>query len=66
MANFAVLSGSSVVNVIVATSKKNAELATKAECVEYKDENPAGIGWSYIDGLFIAPIPIEVTPDGIA
>jgi hypothetical protein len=60
MANFAVLSGSTVVNVIVATSKKNAELATKAECVEYKDDNPAGIGWSYLDGIFVAPKPLVV------
>ena len=66
MANFAVISGSKVSNVIVATNKKNAELATNCECVEYTEESPAGIGWSYIDGLFIAPIPIEVTPDGIA
>lgn len=61
MANFAVLSGLSVVNVIVASSKKNAELATKAECVEYTDENPAGIGWSYIDGVFVAPVVIDET-----
>jgi hypothetical protein len=60
MANFAVLSGSIVVNVIVATSKKNAELATKAECVEYKDDNPAGIGWTYVDGVFVAPKPVVV------
>jgi hypothetical protein len=65
MANFAVLSGSTVVNVIVASNKKNAELATKSECVEYKDENPAGIGWSYIDGVFIPPV-IPETTDGIA
>jgi hypothetical protein len=65
MANFAVLSGSSVINVISATNKKNAELATNAECVEYTEENPAGIGWSYIDGVFVAPVIAETT-DGIA
>jgi hypothetical protein len=65
MANFAVISGSKVSNVIVASSKKNAELATNFECVEYTDENPAGIGWSYIDKVFIAPIPIEVIDETI-
>ena len=61
MANFAVLSGKNVINVIVASTKKNAELATNAECVEYTDENPAGIGWSYIDGVFVAPVIIDET-----
>jgi hypothetical protein len=61
MKNFAVISGSSVINVIVATTKKNAELATNAECVEYTDENSAGIGWSYVDGVFIAPVVVDET-----
>jgi hypothetical protein len=65
MKNFAVLSGSTVINVIVATTQKNAELATNSECVEYTDENPAGIGWTYIDGVFVAPV-IEETTDGIS
>jgi hypothetical protein len=60
MANFAVLSGSTVVNVIVAKNQKAAELATMAECIEYKDDNPAGIGWSYLDGIFVAPKPVVV------
>jgi hypothetical protein len=64
MKNFAVLSGSSVINVIAATTKKNAELATNSECVEYTEKNPAGIGWSYVDGVFVAPEVIdEVTPE---
>jgi hypothetical protein len=58
MKTFAVLSGSSVINIIVATTKKNAELATNSECAEYTDENPAGIGWSYDGEKFIAPIPV--------
>jgi len=62
MKNFAVISGSSVLNVIVATSKENAELATNAECVEYTEENPAGIGWSYIDGVFVAPV-VEISEE---
>lgn len=65
MKNFAVMSGTSVVNVIAATTQKNAELATNAECVEYTEENPAGIGWNYIDGVFVAPVIAETT-DGIS
>jgi hypothetical protein len=61
MKNFAVLSGNVVSNIIVATNKKNAELATNAECVEYTDENPAGIGWSYVDGVFVAPVVVDET-----
>jgi hypothetical protein len=61
MKNFAVISGTSVINVIVATTKKNAELATNAECVEYTEENPAGIGWTYVDGVFVAPVVVDET-----
>ena len=61
MKNFAVISGTSVVNVITATAKKNAELATNSECVEYTEENPAGIGWSYVDGVFVAPVVVDET-----
>lgn len=58
MANFAVLSGTTVTNVIVAKTKKAAELATNSECIEYSDLNPAGIGWNYVDGVWINPEPI--------
>lgn len=61
MANFAVISGATVANVIVAKTKKDAELATNSECVEYTEENPAGIGWSYVDGVFIAPVVADET-----
>jgi hypothetical protein len=61
MANFAVLSGSSVINVITAEDLESAELATKSMCVEYTEENPAGIGWSYVDGVFIAPLVVDET-----
>jgi len=61
MKNFAVMSGSIVVNVIVATNQESAELATNANCIEYTEENSAGIGWSYENGLFIAPKVIDET-----
>jgi hypothetical protein len=47
MATFAVLSGDLVANTIVADTLENAELATNSVCVEYTDENPAGIGFTY-------------------
>jgi hypothetical protein len=56
MKNFAVLSGTNVINVVAAEDLESAELATKATCVEYTDKNPAGIGWSYDGKKFIAPV----------
>jgi hypothetical protein len=47
MANFAVISGDIVNNVIVADTLEIAELVTGQTCVEYTDTNPAGIGWTY-------------------
>ena len=61
MINFAVITGNQVTNVIVAKTKEDAELVTNAECVEYTDSNPAGIGWTYADGVFTAPV-VEETP----
>lgn len=57
MANFAVLSGNHVTNVIVADNQADAELATQSTCIEYTDTNPAGIGWTYdsVTGIFTAP-----------
>jgi hypothetical protein len=57
MATFAVLSGDLVANTIVADTLENAELATNSVCVEYTDDNPAGIGFTYNSksGKFIRP-----------
>lgn len=60
MANYAVISGTTVTNVIVAETKEDAELVTQSECIEYTDENPAGIGWTYADGVFTAPVVEEI------
>jgi hypothetical protein len=61
MANFAVISGNTVSNIIIADTQADAELVTNSTCVEYTDENPAGIGWTYdaTTGAFTAPIPVE-------
>jgi hypothetical protein len=61
--NFAVISGNNVVNVIVADSKEIAEEVTNLLCIEYTDENPAGIGWTYDGVNFIGPGFIEVVSE---
>lgn len=56
MATFAVINSNIVENIIVADTKEIAEEVTGKTCVEYTDSNPAGIGWSYADGVFTAPV----------
>ena len=59
MATWAVLAGNSVVNIIVADTKEVAEAVTNATCIEYTNENPAGIGWTWDGKKFIAPTPAD-------
>jgi hypothetical protein len=47
MALFAVLSNNVVQNVIVCDSRAVAEEITRATCIEYTKDNPAGIGMVY-------------------
>jgi hypothetical protein len=58
MATYAVIDNGIVENIIIADSKKVAEIVTEKLCVEYTEENPAGIGWIYDGKKFIAPEPI--------
>ena len=65
MATFAVINDEVVENCIVADSLAIAEEVSAKTCVEYTSENPAGIGFTYADGIFTdpnAPIPSEETP----
>jgi len=63
MANFAVMNGNVVVNVIVADTKEIAEQVTNATCIEFDfDINPAGIGYIYDDKKFSLPI-VEAPKD---
>ena len=65
MANYAVIKDGIVNNVIVADTKEIAETVIGLTCIEYTDENPAGIGWSYDGTNFSAPVievPAEETP----
>lgn len=58
MANYAVIQNDKVTNVIVADSKEIAEEVTGLVCIEYTQENLAGIGWVYDGTNFTTP---EVT-----
>ena len=61
MATFAMMSGNTVSNVIVADDKEATEAALNCVLVEYTPENPAGIGWIMDeDGKFHAPITEEL------
>lgn len=55
MSHFAVLNDSVVVNVIVADTLEIAEAVSNARCIEFTEENPAQIGWKYIDDAFVNP-----------
>jgi hypothetical protein len=56
MATFAVISGDSVSNVIIADTKETAEQITGSVCIEYTKANPAGIGWTYNGSTFEQPV----------
>ena len=59
MKTFAVMLENKVINVIVANSKEDAELVSNSICIEYTDENPAGIGWTHDGTTFEQPV---ITP----
>jgi len=61
MATFAVIENDIVTNVIVADTKEVAETVTGLTCIEYTEENPAGIDWTYDGENFIAPVIKEPT-----
>ena len=64
MANYAVLNGNIVENIIVADSLEIAETITEKTCVEYTQENAAFIGWIYDGANFVAPVSAP-TPEEI-
>lgn len=61
MATFAMISGNTVDNIIVADDKEATEKALNCVLIEYTSENPAGIGWTYDPetGKFSAPVVEE-------
>ena len=68
MATYAMMSGNTVSNVIVADDKAATEAALSCTLVEYTTENPAGIGWTRDEetGRFTAPVIEEVSPQEAA
>lgn len=65
MANYAVMNGDIVGNIIVADSKEIAETVTELTCIEYTDENPAFIGSRFNGTTFEQKvIEIETTEEG--
>lgn len=58
MANFALMTGNRVSNVIVADDKEATEVALKCTLIEITADNPGGIGWTYdeVNKKFIQPI----------
>ena len=73
MANYAVINGDIVENIIVAESLEIAETVTEKTCIEYTDDAPAYIGWAYDketqkfnavetinEATFEAPTPEEI------
>jgi hypothetical protein len=61
MANYAMMSGNSVSNIIVADDKEATEAALNCVLIEITPENPAGVGWTYDPetGTFVAPVVEE-------
>ena len=47
MPNYAVVSGNSIINTIVAESLEIAQEVSKSACIEITSEVPLGIGWIY-------------------
>jgi hypothetical protein len=65
MANYAMMSGNSVSNIIVADDKEATEAALNCTLIEITAENPGGIGWTYDSdtGKFFAPVIEEPSQD---
>lgn len=57
MANFAVIDGINVLNIIIADSKEIAEEITGKTCIEYSDADKAQPGGTYEKELFIPRKP---------
>lgn len=63
MATYAMMSGNSVSNIIVAEDKEATEQALKCVLIEFTNENPAGIGWIYDPETNTFTPPVEETEE---
>ena len=61
MATYAMMSGNSVSNIIVADDKEATEAALHCTLIEITPENPGGIGWTYDPDTskFVTPVVEE-------
>lgn len=57
MTMYALMSGNIVANIIMADDKESTEQALNCVLIEYTEENPASIGWTYDESTqtFIRP-----------
>lgn len=61
MKNFAVIENDRVINVIVADTLTIAKKTTGFECIE--TDGSFWIGWTRVDGEWVAPVIPEVVDD---
>lgn len=64
MANYAVMNGNLITNVIVAESLEDAEQLTGAKCIELSTEpGSPGPGWTLQDdNTWLNPLDVQPTP----
>lgn len=65
MGIYAMVSGNTVTNMIVAEDKVATEAALNCVLVELTPEQPLGVGWQLIDGVWTAPPEPEQIPDEV-
>jgi hypothetical protein len=65
MPTFAMMSGNTVDNIIMADNKEATEAALRCVLIEFTAENPAGTGWTYDPetGKFTEPTVVETTEE---
>lgn len=56
MARFAVISGSTISNIIIADTKEIAEMLTKCICQEISPDKDITFEWTWNGTTFIAPV----------
>jgi hypothetical protein len=56
MATFAEITDGVVSNVIVAENIEILQAMSNKLFIEYTEDNPAGIGWTYENGILTAPV----------
>lgn len=56
MGTYAIMSGNTVSEVIVADNPQDASDVLGEQLIEYTESNPAGIGWIYDGKTFTPPV----------